>query len=241
MNEIIKTIAENGFSEQTRMICIMGGSICLITCAFWYGHKMGLSIRKIIAVLIIAYPCLLGLMEMTHIIAKYCAENHFLGIDTAWQSGVKMYVFLPLMSWVISKVLKIQRELISDLLAVIRLIEYPLSSLGCVFTGCCTGYECEWGLYNPYTNTYDFPTQPLNAVIMIMIVIWLIKRAKKNHYIPDGKQMPLMLIAMGSTRFLTEFLMDNEKLIFETSIVGLYGVAMCIMGVFILKRKNNKV
>ena len=113
-----------------------------------------------------------------------------------------------------------------------------------MFTGCCGGYPSSWGLYNVATYDIRFPIQPIEALIAIALIVFLLIRAKKLNYVADGREYPLMLVIFGSTRFGCEFLRDNDKIFCGISNLALHALFMFVVGVValvIINKKQNKV
>ena len=231
MNKIIILLAEQGLSEQVRTLCIAVAAMVALLFSLWYGTKMKMKIGQIVVFMLIAYPLDFLLLEFSMRITSWIASNHFFGIQTIVNSQSKTFVVIPLVALLVAKVIRVPWKYTADLLAIANLINYAICSLGCLFTGCCIGYPCFWGLYSPATNEKVFPIQIVNTVIMLVISILLIYRAYKRQYIPDGKQFPIMLSSFGLTRFLSEFFMDNEKIALGCSTVSLHGLFMCVVGI----------
>lgn len=174
----------------------------------------------------------------------YLAANRILGIQVVTNSGIKLFVILPFLCQGLSKLLKIELRKLFDLFAVMQIAEYPICTLGCLFTGCCRGYLCSWGVYSPITEDYYFPVQIINAIIMCVILAVLVFRSRKRQYIADGKLLPIMLILFGVTRIITEFFMDIEKPILGLTVVAVYCVIMVIEGIVlqeVLKQKETGI
>ena len=117
------------------------------------------------------------------------------------------------------------------LLSFAPLLVHGMSHLGCIFYGCCSGYPCSWGVYNSFFKDYRFPTQPIEAVAALAIVVYLFFRAKKRNYVPDGLEYPIMLVLFGSSRFLFEFLRDNEKMFWGISNLAIHALFMFVVGI----------
>lgn len=243
MNNIIKLIFEQGLSEQFRGMTIGIAAIVTTIFSIWYGTKLKISKKKIILFLLIAYPIDYLLLEISMLITQYAMRNHLFGIQTVVNSQSKTFVVLPLVAFLAAKIIKVMPKVIADILAVANLLNYAICSLGCLFTGCCIGYPSSRGIYAPTTEKNAFPIQVVNAAIMVSITIYLVYRSKKLGYEADGKQFPWMFILFGSTRFVTEFFMDNEKVFLGCSVVALHALFMLSVGIVILVvtcRRTNK-
>lgn len=92
------------------------------------------------------------------------------------------------------------------------------------------------------SETYLFPNQPIEALAAVAIIIILLIRARKNNYVPTAETYPLMLVMFGSSRFLFEFLRNNEKILLGCSALSFHALFMFAVGVIalvIIKKKKN--
>jgi prolipoprotein diacylglyceryltransferase len=127
-----------------------------------------------------------------------------------------------------------------SLLSFGPLLVHGISHFGCIFFGCCSGYPCSFGVYNPFYKDIRFPIQPIEALAAVAIVIYLFRRAKKRNYIPDGLEYPIMLVTFGSSRFCFEFLRSGEKRFWGVSNLAIHALFMFVVGViwiYIAKKK----
>ena len=140
-----------------------------------------------------------------------------------------------------AKLLKEEWKTLCDLLAFGPIAVHGISHFGCIFAGCCQGYPVVWGVYNPLLNDYLFPIQPIEALAAVAIIIILLIRAKKNNYVPTEETYPLMLIMFGYSRFLFEFLRNNNKIFLGCSALSFHALFMAVVGtiaLIIIKRKK---
>lgn len=230
MSDIIISLHQQGLSETVRTAIIGVAAIVAVFFSFWYGKKLGLSNKKIAIFLIIAYPIDFILQELARCGTIWAAQMHILGIQTVVNVQAKTFVVIPFVALLAAKIINTPWKVTADLLAIANLLNYAICCIGCVFTGCCVGYPCSLGWYSPLTGKVVFQTQLLNTGIMLLIVSFLLFRARYHRYVADGKQFPLVLILFGATRFLTEFLMDNEKLALGMSIVSFHCIVMVLAG-----------
>lgn len=243
MNELIVLIYDCGFSELVRLLFIASGTVMATIFCVWYGKKIGVKPFRSGLAVVCASVLILGLMKIMQNVITWMARLHIFGINTVLFSMARTFVFVPIVGVLVSKLLRIGYKKVCDLFAFSQLINCAFSSLGCTFPGCCIGFACEWGLYSPSTGEKVFPIQIVNAGIMLLIGIFLFLRAKKRGYESEGKQYPIMLVFFGSTRFVTEFFMDNEKLFYGLSAISIHAIFMCFVGVialFILNLKSGE-
>ena len=117
-----------------------------------------------------------------------------------------------------------------DYLAPSMALQQVIGHSVCPFAGCCHGYECSWGIWNPTTDTYVFPNQWLECMVALVIVLYLLHLAKKENYVGTGKVYAMFLLTFGGTRFLLEFLRDSDKLFLGISNLALHALFMVLVG-----------
>ena len=231
MNGFIEKVAELNLSKEFYDVFFALGFISVFLFVFFLGRKMNIKGWKITAVVLTVYPLAVLLMFVL-----YWLETGYFGGNNI----VRVFVYVPLIAYPISKLLKITFKDILAMVALGPVAVQGISHFGCLFEGCCYGYIQKWGIYNPMTGALHFPIQPIEAVTSLLIIFYLLHRAKKQNYVPDGQEYPLMLIIFGSTRFLFEFLRDNKKLFLGISNLALHALFMFVVGVIwlaVLKRK----
>ena len=117
---------------------------------------------------------------------------------------------------------------------VIPLTMFAGARIACTTMGCCRGYVSKRGVYNPLYGGIRFPVQLLETVISVLILIYVFWREKKNHFVSDGRNVPIILITYGIARFFSEFLHDDIK-IFGFTWMQVHCVLMIMVGVITLR------
>ncbi len=244
MNVLIKVVSEKGFSDSMYDLIGVFGIVLAVLLSIWYGKKLGLKFYQIVlteaVVMIVSFfSIFVIILDCLRFFEAYA--NFPIVFMT---SIVRTLLLIPAVGLLMSKILKIKWTTICDFLIVIPLMIGGVGSMGCVFAGCCKGYPCEWGIYNPRTQINVFPVQIVNAVIMLLILIYLFIRTKRNHYVSDGLSYPVMLILFGATRLITEFFCDNEKIFFGLSVLAIHCIKDLIVGIvvyLVMKRRRKKI
>ena len=198
---------------------------------------MKIPLWKSIVIVLIVYP-----VAVLWMLVMYWIANGFRGFGG--NNIVRVFVYIPLIAYPVAKLLKISWKDICALLSIGPVAVHGISHFGCMFTGCCCGYTSSWGLYNVATYDIRFPIQPIEALIAVAIIVYLLIRAKKHNYVSDGREYPLMMVIFGSTRFVCEFLRDNDKMILGISNLAFHALFMFIVGVIalvIINKKQKKV
>ncbi len=224
MNQLIAHCSQLGLGKTMYDIFFALGFVSVLSGLIWFGKKLKLPFWKIVVTVLIVYPIVVAWMFV-----MFWIESGFR--DFGGNNIVRIFVYVPLVGLPVAKCLKIDKKRMLSLLSFGPLLVHGISHLGCMFFGCCAGYPCSFGLYNPVYQDIRFPTQPIEALGAVAIVIYLILRAKKRSYVPDGKEYPLMLVLYGSSRFCFEFLRDNDKLLFGCSDLAFHALFMFAVGV----------
>lgn len=159
------------------------------------------------------------------------------------QNIIRIFVLLPAVIAFYSKSFGIPIKKAMDLIAPVPCLVHGVSHIGCIFPGCCySNIEVDWGLYSGVAEKMLFPCQLLESAVAIGIFIYLIRTLKKHQFNMGGTAMPIMLILFGSTRFLLEFLRDNEKIIAGISELAIWAFGTVIVGAvwLIIKKQITK-
>lgn len=105
---------------------------------------------------------------------------------------------------------------------------YPLTlvpiKLACFCSGCCSGIECDYGLYFPVNDKVQFPVQLVEAGCALIIFLIL---NKYRHKAKKGTVFPLFVILYSSTRFISEFWRREENVF---GILKVYHI-LCLAGI----------
>ena len=155
---------------------------------------------------------------------------------------VRIFIWVPVVAYPFARILKIDWKDSCEFLAPCPAMVQGISHYGCIFEGCCHGYEWEHGIWNPALNTKTFPIQPIEACVAVAVVIYVLIRQKRLNYKGDGLTYPIMLMLFGYSRFFLEFARDNEKLFLGISALAIHALVMGLVGTvwfFIVKHRNS--
>ena len=234
MKSIIEAIYNTGYSSEIYYGFHALGFVAVLLFALWYGKRIDISRWKSAGIVFIAFPVLYVWMFVF-----YWLETGFFGGNNI----VRVFAYLPIVGYAVAKILKIEWRKVLDLLAYCPLIIHGICHFACIIEGCCYGYPCDWGIYNPFVKAYLFPIQPIEALTAWAIIFYLFYRHKRNKGTPDGLEAPIMLIQFGSTRFIWEFFRDNDKLIWGVSNLAFHALFMFVVGLvlyFSIKAYNKR-
>lgn len=222
MNQFLRYVTEQGWNTTIYNILFACSFLIVMGYTLVGRKKRGLPAWKAFTMVILVYA-----ISMLWMFFQCWVENGFQG----WGGNniVRTFVWVPVAAWPVSKLLKIEWKRSCDFLApCVPMIQ--VNHWGCIFAGCCHGYPCSWGVYNPILDTNTFPVQFLEALVALIVVIIVCKYEKKQNYEPDGLAYPLMLMLFGYSRFLLEFLRDNPKVIFGVSTLAIHALFMALVG-----------
>ncbi len=189
----------------------------------WYGKKYGISWHKALIFTAIVYS-----LTYLWIHVQFWIETGF----KIWggQNIVRGFVYVPLIAYPIARLMRMQWRKTCDFIAPCVCIAQGVSHVGCIFPGCCHGYPWQWGIYNNSLGVRTFPVQLLEAATAWIIVFVIVYRAYEKKYASDGVSYPLMLFLFGSTRFLWEFMRDNDKIFLGCSSLSFHALFMAAVG-----------
>ena len=234
MQEFITKASQFVYSGFLYDLFFALGFVALFFFFLWRGKYFGVSpIRSVLLVLIV-YPAVVLWMFV-----QFWIETGVFGGNNI----VRCFVYMPLFAIPAAKILKLNWKQACDMLSPATCVVQGVSHWGCIFAGCCQGYPTSWGLYNPSTNQICFPSQPLEALTSIFIILFILWREKKNNHKVDGLSMPIMLMLFGSTRFIFEFFRDNDKLWLGCSSLAFHALFMSVVGLImyvVIDRHNKK-
>lgn len=240
MSEILKnivvTIYDAGLTNIIYYMFHIAAFISVFLMAQWLGKKVDVSRLKSFLLVLIIYPLMYGFM-----LFYFWMESGFKTFGG--QHIVCIFVYVPLLSMLVAKIMKIELNKMCFMVAPLLVLNHAVAHLGCFFAGCCGGYPSNWGFYNPILEYTYYPIQPLESLVAALIIVTLLILAKKKNYYPDPIFYPLMLVMFGSTRFLLEFLRDNEKILWGCSSLSFHALFMTVVGIIaiiIIKHKEKK-
>jgi len=238
LKNIVVTIYDAGLTNIVYYAFHMADFISVFMMAPWLGRKVGVSRIKSFLLVLIIYPLMYAWMMI-----YFWMESGFKTFGG--QHIVCIFVYAPLLAYVVAKILKIGYKEICFIVAPLFPLNHAVGHLGCFFAGCCRGYEANWGFYDPLQKIFYYPIQPIESAVALAIVITLLWIAKKKDYYPDPVFYPLMLVMFGSTRFILEFFRDNEKILWGCSSLSFHALFMVLVGgiaiIIIQKRKKQFV
>lgn len=160
---------------------------------------------------------------------SYTAET---GISFFGFSFFGIMFSVPLLVWVLSRVIKIPCKELLDFSSVGILIELSLYRVGCMCQGCCHGFLSDFGIIG-YDGMRYFPVQPIEAVLDILLAVLLIYLKCKDVLQP-GEQYLIYMAGYGTIRFILEFLRTRTYILGTLSISHIWALLAVLIPVAIL-------
>lgn len=236
INDFLKLCYERGWSGSIYNSIVIIAFVVQLIFLLFYRKKYNISILQSIIILVIIYP-----VAYFWMLVLTWMENGFQN----WGANniVRMYVYAPLISIVAAKVLKMPTGKVIDYVAPSMALQQVVGHSVCPFAGCCQGYACSWGIWNPVSNERLFPNQWLECFVALLVVFYLLHIAKQENYAGTGKVYAVFLITFGGTRFFLEFLRDNDKLFLGISNLAFHALFMALVGtiwVMVLYEKSKQ-
>ena len=207
---------------------------------FIYGKRFGIKKGKSLLVTVLSY---LLIFLWAYILAW--VESLF--TDWGHHNAVRVYIWMPLLLFVLSKPMSIDWKKLCDFIAPSACIVYGIARLGCLFPGCCYGIPVKWGKWGVYSvqiKQIVFPVQLCEAVTALVLAGLALILNKRKKYVADAKTYFIILIPYGISRFIWEFFADNEKVFFNISSLALHALLMSVVGaamLIILHQKDKKL
>lgn len=235
LNQLIHSCVEKGTYAQAYNMAGTIGQILFWLVVLWYIWRMRQHPLKSVPI------ALLGLtfaLSWNGILLALLS-----GVHNGRSNLAVAFVYLLPVSWLLAKLFRLRWQAVSEMITFGILAFHIPGRSGCIFTGCCHGYPCEWGIYSRRAAEYVFPVQILESLMTLALFIFLLIRTRKKDYVPDGRTMPWMLLLYGVGRFFTEFLRDNKKIWIGCSEISFHALFMAAVGLVLLiclSRKQNR-
>jgi len=194
--------------EITQIIALL---IATLFTAFWAKNY---GIGKLKAIAIIAISQFVSFMLVFFLT---WVENGFKNFGA--QNIVRGFPFLILVFWIESKLFDMDFLKLCDFQIVHTPLAYCLARYGCIVENCCSGFyyykpdSIEYKIAHTLTGSYQMPVQAFEAITSLIIFVIIVVYCVKTRFKATGYAFVLFHILYGGTRFLWEFLRDNNKII----------------------------
>lgn len=236
LNQLIYFVTEHGWNSLFYNIFFAAGFVAVFLCAWFTCKNYKIPRGKALLFIVLVYT-----ISVIWMFFQCWVENGFKG----WGGNniVRTFVWIPAAVWIVGKIMKVDWLRGCDFVAPCVPLVQGVAHWGCLFVGCCHGYSCSWGVYNPLLEDNVFPSPALEASVALIIFAVICVYEKKRDYKPNGLAYPLMLMMFGYSRFFLEFLRDNRKVVFGASTLALHALFMALVGTAVyvtIKEKSRK-
>ena len=235
INEIIRLAAERNLSTKIYNWNMLFSCLVVLFFMLFYRRKYNISINTYLWSMLILYP--VGYLWMVVYAWAASGFQKFGGGNI-----VRIFIYYPIFLYPVYKMTGVRLRTLLDYISPGLALLQGLDHISCIFPGCCRGYSAPWGIWNIVVKDYLFPNQWLESAVSFIIFLILMRKSEKDHYCGNGNMYALFLILFGATRFLLEFLRDNNKLFLGISNLAWHAAFMVVVGVLYLfyLRKTNK-
>lgn len=234
LKELITAVREAGLGQVVYYGFHVLGLLLAILNGLHDSKHLGIKRWKAAVIILIVYPVI---YELRYAVRYF--ENFF--YECEYANIIKVFIFLPVVIWPVARLLKVNPAKINQIFAVIPCIGQGISHIGCIFPGCCNGYESSFGIYNYRLDCVCIPVQIYESIAALLIGLYLEIRFRKNNWETDRKAMPIMFVLFGLSRFFLEFLRDDKKYLLNISNAAMHSMFMAIVGtVWLLVLKNRE-
>lgn len=142
---------------------------------------------------------------------------------------------VPLLMMLLGRLVKLKPLQSLDACAPCGALMVGVMRIGCLIEGCCGGWLCTIG-----NTTFRWPTQIMECIADICILVLLLRKEKKDP--GSGQLYFLFMASYGIMRFCIEFLRESKShTLFHLSHV--WAIISIIIGVLMylyIDKRNNK-
>lgn len=244
VKEIIVHIYELGYSHNVYLSIELVAAIVSIAFCVWFGKKIGIGAGKVLLAECIGIVSVFIEMAVFRATIAWIIKDSIPVMNSYFQNVGRTVILILFRTFWVSKLLRLDYKKLSSVFALTQAITWGISCFACFFPGCCNGYPWKYGVYNVRMEDYVFPTQLINAVALVLIVIITVRKIQKNNYVVADEVAPIIMILIGVTRFITEFLMDNSKIVLGLSSLSFDALVMCLVGTIalvVMRKRNDRI
>ncbi len=225
IKELLVYLQTKGLTENVYSAFHLLSFFSAIPVFLWLAKKM--NVGRVRAFFALLATCV-AFLVLIHLIG-YIEASLGLG-NFGRKNAVTIYIWIPLICFGVSKMTKISWGKLCTMMAPTMPLIEAVSRPGCLFAGCCKGFECSWGIYNIHTKDFRFPMPAFEMLWMLGVAVLILYLLKRQEYKPTRWLYPLMLVVLGGLHFACEFFIDNAKMWGSWSLRSFHEVSMVVVG-----------
>lgn len=211
---------------------IVFSAVILSLLQYYYGRKTRGQSARSIAILSFVVFCDLSVIT-------YAVDAITDGL--IFPSGSTYFVpYLLLVTFALNKLLKIPCLVVLDQTAIANIFARAVTITGCSFAGCCQGVSVSWGIYSAIRRETAVPIRIFEQILLLGLWFFLDRYYKKHGYDTGGKCAAIAMIAFGFLNVITDMFTVEPKLIYVTSIEGVFAFLTMCVGLVLLYIIDNK-
>ncbi|MBQ9085290.1 MAG: prolipoprotein diacylglyceryl transferase [Clostridia bacterium] len=157
----------------------------------------------------------------------------------------RAYPYIPLLIIIpLALLLRVEKRRACDFSGATLLVFQAPVHLGCLFFGCCGGYESSIGVYSPMLDKVIVPVQLFDTITSAAIAIAVLVYMYKKKWDTKGVIFPLAMILHGADRFFWEFFRDHTRLFLGLTNLqyhALFLIAVGIISLILVNRYNKRL
>lgn len=240
INDFIRSQADSRLENYGLMGTI--GQCVMILAVVFYLIRMKAKWLEWIKAVAIGFIAFMFCIYAQHFLTWYRSGFALDGYEQVANIAVAFTV-LPLVAWLCAKTFNLSVAFAGDITALTLLGFHTFGRSGCLFTGCCYGFPCEWGVYSFHTDANQFPVVLVESAFTLAIFVCILVRICRKGYTPDGKNLPYFLLFYGVCRFFSEMTRESTYdswLFWRISDVHVHMLLMAVVGGVLLWLVNRK-
>ncbi len=229
MQEAIKNllilIKEQGLSQEIYSAFHLLSFFVAVPFFMWLAKRMNVDRKRAFFALLINCIIFLVLMHLIGWIEATLGLGNF-----GRKNALTVYVWMPMICIIAAKLTKMDRNTLCTMMAITMPFIHAVANPGCLVAGCCKGFECSWGIYNINTEDFRFPMAAAEVLWKFILASGMLYLLKRRSYKPTKWLYPLMLVIFGILQFISEFFIDNAKIVGYLSLRSFHELSLILVG-----------
>lgn len=225
-----------GVEISTYWLMLLVGSIGMLVLLLFRRKIFSLSIFQ--SVLITVFLTVAGVLGAKILfILENIKETLENGISLSGVSFFGSVFFIPMIMPLVGKLFKLKFGETLDICGPCVAIMIGCLRIGCLMQGCCGGWVVQLG-----DISFVWPTQLMEFVCDIVILIWLLRFEKLKQM--KNLLYPLFMISYSVIRFFIEFLRYKSELWLGLGHGQWFAILAIVLGVswiFVVLKKKKQI